>query len=1046
MYISGRSLSVVVLLLASLRFTDVAFAAEDCPTILPLRANTTSVAVCFPSDAALETYRELCSRAPASGSTCLSIEDTSVAPAKEQLEQLPTCTHHQYSLTDGSSGILTAALSAASCDTVTTPVPAFPDPPSLQQYEVHSDPASDRAQLSLHFSQPVSAVARPAWSLNNGKVLYTEAHNHSVHLGVQFLDLQRPAKLTIPQGSLYSAISSRVSAATITVEFSPHLPTAIAASVNSAAALTALLGTATPLRIARSILHSQFLSWTGSLAVPALPPLYRQMARSLRWKQLLLQALKSVFVAAPAEAANAAGDAAAAAGSAADSAVSGALNTTAASAVADVICDESCRLCSTSETWLSPVVIGMLCAVAALHAGLCALVRAVRGSAAPAWASGVLAGGKFEAGVALVVLPGLVFTDASNRGCSPVPLALSLAASALLFFPAAADDILAAARAVPHAAMRTARACGALCAGRGSLVAPQPPRRSTTLSLWRPSRASSYATTVPALSDGDDSADGHPVHVFAEFTEAVTLQAAERDSGRAGLAPAPEAMGQSVGAQGGTMRDGPAVSRDPASDEVPLLAAGGRAVGEGDEAVSARRLQAYGGRSGARRASMQRVRKRQSGRVTAASQKMGGEEGSMGGQQAAQHDSVRTPPRRPSDRHSIATEDVDKPNPDVDKQNPDTEIVSCAASPAHRAEYQSDQIGLLLDSPEQRPQVPPAAAPGSAEQSPRARVQRQHTPSAAVAEAATWDALDAEEEALVYTDSARREARRSVHVAPLRHDDVGSDGASSAEPRPGGRQAGVRGSRMVSLMLPEGDEQVPRVAAACGGVRGAEAWGDVAPQDHAADMARRSGGGPGQRQKAERAVAAGLACERAGSKVATGGMAGWVNDMKEAMKVDTEPQPAQRRRSGSALGAIWQSGQWLFGTSVALALCFGLFANERSSVAQVALVTAIKAAHLAALWAVLPVRSVGWQACIVDVEEAALLCLAGALLAHGAAAPPWVADATVWMFPVIIGTMLVGDAAALGWKGVRAAGRGVRAAGRAVRAACRHVLLRRQRG
>ena len=61
----------------------------------------------------------------------------------------------------------------------------------------------------------------------------------------------------------------------------PPLSAAVTAATNSAAILAAFMGGAAPLRIARSILHSQFLSWTGVLAVPALPPLYRAMVRSL---------------------------------------------------------------------------------------------------------------------------------------------------------------------------------------------------------------------------------------------------------------------------------------------------------------------------------------------------------------------------------------------------------------------------------------------------------------------------------------------------------------------------------------------------------------------------------------------------------------------------------------------------------------------------------------------------------------------------------------------------------------------------------------------
>lgn len=111
---------------------------------------------------------------------------------------------------------------------------------------------------------------------------------------------------------------------------------------------------------------------------------------------------------------------------------------------------------------------------------------------------------------------GIVFSDAANYSCSPVPLALSLTTSALLFFPAAADDIIAAGRAALRGTLRALRAAAQLCRGRGSQVEPQPARRSTA-SAWgqaRQSRASSYITSIPALSDSDDDhAHGQPVHV-----------------------------------------------------------------------------------------------------------------------------------------------------------------------------------------------------------------------------------------------------------------------------------------------------------------------------------------------------------------------------------------------------------------------------------------------------------------------------------------------------------------------------------------------------
>lgn len=138
-------------------------------------------------------------------------------------------------------------------------------------------------------------------------------------------------------------------------------------------------------------------------AVGVVEPCDPVQARSLRWKQMVLRALKSAVISPPATAAVAAAD------TGPNSAVSAAYNTTAAAAAAaavDALCAEGCRLCSASETWASTAVICMLCAVAAVHAGLCAAVRGVAGARAPGWASGVLAGGKLEAGAALVVLPG----------------------------------------------------------------------------------------------------------------------------------------------------------------------------------------------------------------------------------------------------------------------------------------------------------------------------------------------------------------------------------------------------------------------------------------------------------------------------------------------------------------------------------------------------------------------------------------------------------------------------------------------------------------
>lgn len=273
-------LSLVWVLVASLRNTALAQTVPAaCPTLLPLGYNTSSLAVCFPSEDAVGSYLGSCSESSFAVGSCLHTGGIAT-PAQQRLDELPTCTYHRFHAVDKDGGLSTAVLSSPGCEAITAPVVSQLDSPSLQAYTVLANPSSDQAQLSLKFTHPISSVSRPGWSVNNGKVLYMEPHNNSVILGVQFLDLQRPATLTIPPASLYSAISGKFSANSIVVEFSPDLPTAIAASVNSAAAMAALLGSATPLRIARSILHSQFLSWTGSLAVPALPPLYRQMVRT----------------------------------------------------------------------------------------------------------------------------------------------------------------------------------------------------------------------------------------------------------------------------------------------------------------------------------------------------------------------------------------------------------------------------------------------------------------------------------------------------------------------------------------------------------------------------------------------------------------------------------------------------------------------------------------------------------------------------------------------------------------------------------------------
>lgn len=114
-----------------------------------------------------------------------------------------------------------------------------------------------------------------------------------------------------------------------------------------------------------------------------------------------------------------------------------------------------------------------------------------------------------------------MFSDAAIVECSPYPLVLSLVTSAALFFPAAAADILAAARGCARAALRGLRACGRMLCGRSAAAPPPPPppprRRSTvvTLPAARVSVAASHMTSMPALSDSEASqgGGGDPVQV-----------------------------------------------------------------------------------------------------------------------------------------------------------------------------------------------------------------------------------------------------------------------------------------------------------------------------------------------------------------------------------------------------------------------------------------------------------------------------------------------------------------------------------------------------
>lgn len=185
--------------------------------------------------------------------------------------------------------MLQARLSGNGCNTVETLVVVASKPPQLQSHRLDADVTSDKGHLALHFTQPIKTASRASWRLTNANVYYLVSRNASVYMGLHFQNLQKPAVLQIPSDAVQDAVSGESLSTSIVLELAPEIPAALAASVNSAAALTALLGSAAPLRIARSILHSQFLSWTGALAVPAIPALYHSMVRPCDWSKNLDQ-------------------------------------------------------------------------------------------------------------------------------------------------------------------------------------------------------------------------------------------------------------------------------------------------------------------------------------------------------------------------------------------------------------------------------------------------------------------------------------------------------------------------------------------------------------------------------------------------------------------------------------------------------------------------------------------------------------------------------------------------------------------------------------
>lgn len=250
-----------------------------CPTIVPSWKSSGSVDVCFSTELAAEQYQQRCA-IPYVGD-CLELSGLGVLAAEPGIN--PNCVAHSFSSSQGSNVTLHAQLKVEGCEIVTAPVVVSTEPPALLSHRLASELTSDKGHLALHFSQPIKAASRSSWSLSNADVIYLVYRNTSVYLGMQFQNLQKPAVLQIPSESIRDAVSDVPLPTPIILELEPDLPTALAASVNSAAALTALLGSAAPLRIARSILHSQFLSWTGSLAVPAIPALYHSMVRCTDW-------------------------------------------------------------------------------------------------------------------------------------------------------------------------------------------------------------------------------------------------------------------------------------------------------------------------------------------------------------------------------------------------------------------------------------------------------------------------------------------------------------------------------------------------------------------------------------------------------------------------------------------------------------------------------------------------------------------------------------------------------------------------------------------
>ena len=255
--------------------SSISLGACTCPTIVPSWKSSGSVDVCFSSELVAEQYHQRCSE-PSEGD-CLEVSGLGVVAIEPASHR--NCVSHTFSSQGDNTRLTHAQLTLDGCETITASLVVSAEPPALLSHQLASDLTSDKGHLALHFTQPIKAASRERWSISNADVHYLVYRNTSVYLGMQFQNLQKPAVLQIPRDSIRDAVSGVSLSTPIILELAPALPVALAASVNSAAALTALLGSGTPLRIARSILHSQFLSWTGALAVPAIPALYHSMVR-----------------------------------------------------------------------------------------------------------------------------------------------------------------------------------------------------------------------------------------------------------------------------------------------------------------------------------------------------------------------------------------------------------------------------------------------------------------------------------------------------------------------------------------------------------------------------------------------------------------------------------------------------------------------------------------------------------------------------------------------------------------------------------------------